>query len=49
MTLGGEDQAIDWLRKEKKIPDTLKVVNWKPDDEDSTFGLGLVQEHARWR
>jgi len=41
--LGGEDQAIDWLRKEKKIPDTLKVVNWKPDNEDSTFGLGLVK------
>jgi protease-4 len=41
--LGGEDQALDWLRKEKKIAEGLKVVNWKPDDEDSSFGLGLVK------
>jgi len=41
--LGGEDQALDWLRKEKKIPESLKVVNWKPDDESSAFGLGLVK------
>jgi protease-4 len=41
--LGGEDQALDWLRKEKKISEGLKVVNWEPEDEDSSFGLGLVK------
>ena len=41
--IGGEDQALEWLRKEKKISETLKVVTWKPEDEDSSFGLDLVK------
>jgi protease IV len=40
--LGGEDQAIAWLRKEKKIPESLKVVDWEPENESGIFGLGLV-------
>src|SRR5262249_25436752 len=40
--IGGEDQALEWLRTEKKLPEKLKIVDWKPDSEGGTFGLNLV-------
>jgi protease-4 len=29
--IGGEDQAVDWLRKTHKIDKAAKVVDWKPE------------------
>ena len=36
--IGGEDQAVDWLRSTRNIDKSLKVVDWKPDTSGS-FGL----------
>ncbi len=33
--LGGEETAIDWLEKNKKVPKNLPVIDWKPDTNDS--------------
>ena len=40
--LGGEDKAVDWIRREKKLPDDIQVTDWKAASEDSgLLGLGL--------
>lgn len=40
--LGGEDKAIDWIKKEKKLSDTITVKDWKlPAEDKGLFGLGL--------
>lgn len=36
--IGGEDQAVDWLRKTRNVDKSLKVVDWKPE-ASSSFGL----------
>jgi protease-4 len=36
--IGGEDQAVDWLRTTHKIDKDAKVVDWKPQSS-SSFGL----------
>jgi protease-4 len=36
--IGGEDQAVDWLRRTHNIDASAKVVDWKPQ---STGSLGL--------
>jgi protease-4 len=36
--IGGEDAAVDWLRKTRNIDNNLKVVDWKPEDAAS-YGL----------
>jgi len=36
--IGGEDEAVDWLRTTRNIDKSLKVVNWKPESSGS-FGL----------
>jgi len=36
--IGGEDQAVDWLRKTRNVDESLKVVDWKPESS-SSFGL----------
>jgi protease-4 len=36
--IGGEDEAVAWLRKTHNIDKTLKVVDWKPQSAGS-FGL----------
>jgi protease-4 len=36
--IGGEDAAVDWLRKDRNIDKNLKVVDWKVE-EASSFGL----------
>src|SRR5262245_31984474 len=38
VSIGGEDEAVEWLRKERNIDKSLKVVDWKPQTETS---LGL--------
>lgn len=40
--LGGEEKAVDWLKKEKQLPDDITVKDWEVKSEDSgLFGLGL--------
>src|SRR5262245_2711624 len=40
--LGGEDKAVDWIKKEKKLSGDIAVRDWKAKGEDSGFlGLGL--------
>jgi protease-4 len=40
--LGGEDKAVDWMKKEKKLAGDIAVKDWKVPSEDSgLFGLGL--------
>ena len=36
--IGGEDEAVDWLRRTHNIDKRAKVVDWKPESS-STFGL----------
>jgi protease-4 len=36
--IGGEEQAVDWLRKTRNVDKSLKVVNWKPE-ASSSYGL----------
>ncbi|WP_119388716.1 signal peptide peptidase SppA [Taklimakanibacter lacteus] len=40
--LGGEDKAVDWIKKEKKLPADIAVKDWAVPPEDSgLLGLGL--------
>jgi len=34
-SIGGEDQAVEWLRTDRKIDKSLKVVDWKPQSSAS--------------
>ena len=36
--IGGEDEAVEWLRTERQVDRKLKVVEWKPQDAGS-WGL----------
>jgi len=37
-TIGGEDEAVEWLRTVRNVDKSLKVVDWKPQSASS---LGL--------
>jgi protease-4 len=40
--IGGEDRAVDWIKREKKLSDDITVQDWKVESEDEgLFGLGL--------
>jgi protease IV len=40
--LGGEDTAVDWIKREKKLSADIAVRDWKAKDQDSgLLGLGL--------
>jgi len=40
--LGGEEKAVDWIKKEKKLPGDIAVKDWEvSSDELGLFGLGL--------
>jgi len=40
--LGGEEKAVDWIRREKKLSDDIAVTDWKAESEDDgLLGLGL--------
>lgn len=47
--LGGEDVALKWLQAEKKLPDTLEVLDWKPPKPfaervlGANLGRGLLE------
>lgn len=42
--IGGEDEAVAWLEKERQIPEGLEVVDWKTEEGG---GLGLLGAAAR--
>ncbi len=40
--LGGEEKAIAWMKKEKKLSDDIEVKDWAlPSEDKGLFGLGL--------
>lgn len=40
--LGGEEKAIDWMKREKKLSDGIEVKDWAvPSEDKGLFGLGL--------
>lgn len=40
--LGGEEKAVDWMKKEKKLADDITVKDWEvASEEKGLFGLGL--------
>lgn len=40
--LGGEEKAVDWIKKEKKLADDITVKDWDvASEEKGLFGLGL--------
>ena len=40
--LGGEEKAIAWMTKEKKLSEGIEVKDWKlPSEDQGLFGLGL--------
>ena len=40
--LGGEEKAVDWIKKEKKLPADIAIQDWKvPAEDKGFFGLGL--------
>lgn len=44
--LGGEDVALKWLQAEKKLPETLEVLDWKPPKPFAERVLGANLGHA---
>jgi len=40
--LGGEEKAVAWIKKEKKLSDGIEVKDWAlPSEDKGLFGLGL--------
>lgn len=39
--IGGEDEAVKWLKDEKKVPQNAKVVDWKPTAAGSYGFAGM--------
>lgn len=40
--LGGEEKAVAWIKKEKKLSEGIEVKDWAlPSEEKGLFGLGL--------
>ena len=40
--IGGEDKAVDWIKKEKKLSGDIAVKDWKvKSEDDGLLGLGL--------
>lgn len=40
--LGGEEKAVEWMKREKKLPDGIEVKDWAvPAEDKGLFGLGL--------
>lgn len=44
--IGGEDEAVAWLKDVKKIDANATVVDWKPTSSASPFGLGALAGRA---
>ncbi len=46
--LGGEDEAVGWLKDVKKIPADAKVVDWKPAAVGGYGFAGMSTQIAGW-
>ena len=44
--LGGEDVAVKWLQVERKLPETLEVLDWKPPKPFAQRVLGASIGHS---
>ena len=44
--IGGEDQAVAWLKDVKKVDKDAKVVDWKPEASSSRFGFKAMASSA---
>ncbi|HPG88502.1 MAG TPA: signal peptide peptidase SppA, partial [Hyphomicrobium sp.] len=44
--IGGEDEAVAWLKDVKKIDQNATVVDWKPQSASNPFGLGAMAGRA---
>jgi protease-4 len=39
--IGGEDEAVKWLKDEKNVPEGAKIVDWKPTSPNSYGFAGM--------
>jgi protease-4 len=46
--LGGEDEAVKWLKDVKNVPKSAKVVDWKPTSSSSYGIFGMSSGLAGW-
>ncbi|MGI9482697.1 MAG: signal peptide peptidase SppA [Hyphomicrobiales bacterium] len=43
--IGGEMDALNWLKEEKNLPKSIKVIDWKPKSTDE---LSFIRVSAQW-
>ncbi|MGF1651081.1 MAG: signal peptide peptidase SppA [Hyphomicrobiaceae bacterium] len=43
--IGGEEEAVAWMVRERNVPEGLKVVDWKPEEP---FSLSFAQNTRGW-
>lgn len=46
--LGGEDEAVKWLKDSKNVPQSAKVTDWKPGNTGNYGFLGMSAGIAGW-
>lgn len=46
--IGGEDEAVKWLKDVKNVPQNAKVTDWKPEKSGSYGILGMSAGIAGW-
>lgn len=46
--LGGEDEAVKWLKDVKSVPQTAKVTDWKPGNSSGYGFAGMSAGIAGW-
>ncbi|CAA2137190.1 signal peptide peptidase SppA [Hyphomicrobium sp. ghe19] len=46
--LGGEDEAVKWLKDVKSVPQTAKVTDWKPGNSSAYGFAGMSAGIAGW-
>jgi len=39
--LGGEDKALDWMKRAKNLPSGIEVVDWRPKSSSDLGGFGV--------
>lgn len=44
--IGGEDEAVKWLKSEKNVPESAKIVDWKPTPANSYGFAGMSAQVA---
>ncbi|MBS0239374.1 MAG: signal peptide peptidase SppA [Proteobacteria bacterium] len=46
--LGGEDEAVKWLKEKKSVPQTAKVTDWKPGNTGTYGFAGMSAGIVGW-